>query len=66
MDPASLTIDGITYNVVSTRHYEVECFGGIKESRTRFVVKRPRGRKLHAIFQYGNGTFSTATALGAY
>ena len=66
MDPASLTIDGITYNVVSTRQYEVECSGGIKESRTRFVVKRPRGRKLYVIYQSGNGTFSAATSLRAY
>jgi hypothetical protein len=66
MTPATLTIDSITYNVVSTRQYEAECFGGIKESRTRYVVKRPRGRKLYAIFQYGNGTFSSPIALGAY
>ena len=66
MTPATLTIDSITYNVVSTQQYEVKCFGGIRESRTRYVVKRPRGRKLYAIFQYGNGTFSSPIAPGAY
>lgn len=61
--PSTLTVDGITYNVLTARPFEVE-IDGAQVQRVSYTVKRPRGRRTYVVFKYENGTMSTVTPWG--
>jgi hypothetical protein len=62
--PATLTVGGITYDIISATPFEVDLMGGSKAQRVCYRLKRPRGRRIYVVFGYENGTMSTATPWG--
>jgi hypothetical protein len=50
----TLTLDGITYAVLSEKPYE---YNGYK--RVSITLKRPRGRRTYVAIRYENGCYSS-------
>ena len=62
--PTTLTVGGITYDIISATPFEVDMLGGDKAQRICYRLKRPRGRRTYVVFGYENGTMSTVTPWG--
>jgi hypothetical protein len=62
--PATLTVDGITYDVISARTFDVDLFNGTKAQRVCYRLKRPSGRRTYVVFGYENGSISSVTPWG--
>jgi hypothetical protein len=62
--PATLTVDGITYDVISAKTFEVDMFGGDKAQRVCYRLKRPRGRRTYVVFGYEDRSISSVTPWG--
>lgn len=60
-----LDLDGITYDVISTKTFTVGPEQNSSMTRTvervSYTLKRPRGRRFYHAVQYENGAFSSVS-----
>ena len=61
----SVTIDGVSYNVIRETEFTLGPSEGFIPSVTRakITMKRPRGKKIYMAIRYENGKYSSVTAI---
>lgn len=61
----SVTIDGVSYNVIKEIEFTLGPSEGFIPSvtRTQITLKRPRGKKTYMAIRYENGRYSSVTAI---